>query len=396
MSLFDFFKFKKQNKYNSVFENDEIKNELNIILEEKINKDLFYKKELLKDIFIAIYKESPLTFDEFKYRLNNIKEITIDYCESNVDGKYQDLEKKVILNKKFFIDGPIKDFLGNVVLDTKESIKYNEYCILRTMIHESLHAISFNDFIDSKNPNNSLVILDELKTIQLEATIFNKYFKNFYEQNKKIYDKTIAEIEFYSGKETNDSNFYIVPNNLNFKGYKIINNSASYIDLIDTNFIDVYWNKISVNDTSLSEAIFKEFSKKAHIFTESVINSGYRLDNKAFYDYQKAFYKCIDYQIKTGVLDKEKYLDLKECIINNRFEFPKKEFYNGTYIKNYEDSLNFDIFYLKKIEEENYNILNINDNYPFNIINKIEKHFNEQSYDTNIDSSMYIKTSFIK
>lgn len=40
--------------------------------------------------------------------------------------------------------------------------------------------------------------------------------------------------------------------------------------------------------------------------------------------------------------------------------------------------------------------LNINDNYPFNIINKIEKHFNKQSYDTNIDSSMYIKTSFIK
>lgn len=344
-----------QKKYHPIFKDEvdlkKIKR-INNILDEKIKDDrLKDYKVLLKESFYAIYKESPLDFNEFLERLDNrLDYISIGICRDNTDGNYVDSNKTLTLNEKLFEKGPTKDITGNIRLNEKETLLSNEYKIIRTIIHESLHVISNNDFIDINNSDNSLMIFDELKTVQLESLIYNTYFSSQFKKQKEIVDKNTSNLEYYLKEHTIDNNFYNVLNNSNFRGYKIINTMANYIHLIDSRFDNVYWGKENLEKTNLKDTVFYNFEEKAYNFCISVVDSGNRLNINDFFEFQKSFYTCIDYQIKQGRLNKDEYLDLKESILSNQFEFPKKVFgQGGSFFNDYENSLKFDIYYLSKI-----------------------------------------------
>lgn len=105
-----------------------------------------------------------------------------------------------------------------------------------------------------------------------------------------------------------------------------------------------------------------------------------------FFEFQESFYKCIDKQVKDGHLNRESYLYLKESILNNSFDFPSKHTNKNVDI----DSLNFDAYFLRKLELENSN-LDIDEPINDNLIKIIESHFKQNNFEPNISSENKIE-----
>lgn len=382
MGLLAFFnKQKREIPYKSIFKNEHCYN----MIEEKlkfIDKSLLNYREEIVDSFCAIYKESNLSLDEFLNRLDNrLEKIYIGWAKGEIDGAYSDYEKSLILHEKLFQKGPAYDIVGNIKLNEEENKLYNEYRIIRTLIHEGLHCIANNDLIKENltDSRNSLVILDELKTVQIEQAIYEKYFHRIFEKGEKISNKYVHQLEYFGDLQILDEKEYYSVPKANFKGYPIVNTYANIVDYIDKDFNDIYWGKKSFLGSNLDNDLFEDFSKKAMSLSESY--GGHRLNTKMFYEFEEAFYKCIDKQVKDGNLNEEAYLDLKEVILNNSFNFPSKHTNKNVDI----DSLNFDAYFLRKLELENPG-LDINEPLNNNLIKIIESHFSQNSFEPNISS----------
>lgn len=144
MGLFGFLKKEKNNSlYKSIFKDENCYDLINRRF-NFIDENLLDYKEQIVDSFCAIYKESNLSLNEFLNRLDNrLEKIYIGWSEREIEGAYDDSEKSLMLHKKLFQKGPAYDKYGSIKLNERNNIAYNEYRIIRTIIHEQLFMKGF-------------------------------------------------------------------------------------------------------------------------------------------------------------------------------------------------------------------------------------------------------------
>ena len=369
-------------KYKSQFQNEEV-NKISFILQDKISKKLENYKSLIIDIYYSIYKETNFDFADFMNRLQtnlNSVEINPKYDNSSYSSTYKTLN----IYDKYF-ENPICDNYGNEILNKTDSEKLNNYNIVCALIHEGIHSIANNNFVHNKDIIESryLDIYNELKTLQLEYKIYNKYFKELFKEGELINYSNKGILNYSSD---NDRTYYAYENKLGFNGYDILNKMTLYIDFINENIDKCFLGKEDILKSSLNNEIYEDFSQKAMNFMKDLSkNFFYRIDNLCLYETMESFYRTIDYGIKEELIDKETYLKLKEQILSSESFVFKEIDTNKEFIKNGQ-IINFDIYFLNKIEEENYKKLKIDENINKENQYKVEEHFESIDFKPNINS----------
>ena len=377
------FKLFITNKYKTVFNRDNQYREIENILKNNVKK-INYLEEystLITDIFYSIYKGTNLEFNDFinrlESRLTYIGILNKSEMTSFIQGSYSSKFKAIKISPELLLT-ELEDF------NSKDFKELNNYKLIRTLLHESIHCIANNNFAHNKDIIESkyLDIYNELMTIQFEYKIYNKYFKDCFLKGELINNSLNLSIEYYN--ESEHRTYYGSENKVNYEGYLVINKLASYIELINENISKCFLGKEDILKSSLNNEIYEDFSQKALKFIKN-INQYHRINNLNLYETIESFYRTIDYGIKEELIDKETYLKLKEQILSSESFVFKEIDTNKEFIKNGE-IINFDIYFLNKIEEENYKKLKIDENINKENQYKVEEHFESIDFKPNINS----------
>jgi len=316
--LTDFNRYNKNEKYNDVFNAKEIY----IILYNKNELDLFFKRIDLKDFKLSDYiiNNDRITYPI--YLFINLKTMRVLYSEIGSMRQYQDItqystfdgvwNKLLTIKDLTLIDNIVKHKNVNVNPDYKPKEKPKR--LIENIINEN--HFNDNDEILNYSKNKNI----PLPSIKIDNIVYIK--PNYLELLKKLQNKYDVFISTSTLKYIND--------NLN-KKYKVLHKFK-----YDENIDSPWWSMIGLNENDKNEIwVYDELliyqpqydsKEKPKRLLENKLNEGYFFDtNSEILNYSKK-YDILEPNFKIGdiVFVKNNYIELlKKLELYNNINIDK-------------------------------------------------------------------------